>query len=682
MPDTEIRYIKGVGERRAQMLSKLGIHTVGDLLGYYPRGYEDRSQMKPICALTGGDTVCFQGQLYAPLRHSVTANRRMTLQSAVITDGTGKILLRWFNQPWLKEQLVPGKVYLFFGTVTEGRGGWEVVNPLADDADNPRFTGRIMPIYPLTAGLTQKTLQTLIASCLEMAEDSIEETLSDTLLERYDLCSRREAVRHIHLPDSAEHFRRARRRLVFEELLFLRLGMRLMKGRKSGLEAKPLDNREGLDSLIASLPYSLTGAQQRTLDEILQDMAGSEPMNRLVQGDVGSGKTVVAALALYVCVRSGMQGALMAPTEILAAQHYETLDRMLTPLGIHVALLTGGLTAKNKRLMQEQIASGEAQIVIGTHALLSDAVSFPRLGLVVTDEQHRFGVRQRALLARRGGAPHLLVMTATPIPRTLALILYGDLEISAIDELPAGRQPIKTYCVGSALRERMYGFLEKKMAEGRQIYVVCPLVEESETEDLKSAEALANSLVGRFPGRTVGLLHGKMKPKAKDEVMSRFAAGEIDLLVSTTVIEVGVNVPNAAVMVVENAERFGLAQLHQLRGRVGRGGYESFCILVSDGGTAITRERLKIMCETNDGFVISEKDLELRGPGDFFGTMQHGLPPLRIANLYEDRDVLRETGRCTEEILDSDPYLAKEENLPLRREVEHMFSRVGSFELN
>jgi ATP-dependent DNA helicase RecG len=680
-----LQYLKGVGEARAALFQKLGIFTVGDVISHYPREYEDRSRLKKLIELQDGDQCSFEGIIAS--KPVVSRPRRgLTICRASIRDDTGIINATWFNQPYLKDTFKPGDKYLFYGKITKRRT-FEVLNPVYERIGDcgPVNTLRIIPIYPSTGKLTQNAIRSVIRNALEYAGDSLEEVLPQWVRESYGLAGIRYAVKNIHYPENDEAFLKARERLVFEELFLLQTALMSLKSASEKTQAGiRFGAGDEVRSFIEDLPFKLTNAQLRVFSEIEHDMESTKVMNRLVQGDVGSGKTIVAVLALVKAVKSGYQGAFMAPTEILAGQHYITVTRLLAPLGIRICLLTGSTSAKESRMILDKISSGDIDIVIGTHALLEDKVVFKNLGLVVTDEQHRFGVRQRAALGRKGDNPDMLVMTATPIPRTLALILYGDLDISVIDELPPGRKKVLTYAVDSGMRERVNRFIRKQVSEGRQVYIVCPLVEESDAVEARSASGLSAELAEKtFSDLRVGMIHGKMKPSEKEEVMSRFVAGDIDILVSTTVIEVGVNVANATLMVVENAERFGLSQLHQLRGRVGRSEYQSYCILFNNNKSEVARERMKVMEKTSDGFVISEKDLELRGPGDFFGTRQHGIPDLKIANLYRDTDILKKAQEAALKLLETDRSLESPENRPLAKAVREKFSgAVKSVSMN
>ena len=587
----------------------------------------------------------------------------------------GSGIVTWFNQPYLKDKFIIGNKYKFFGKVSLKAGRVMFNSPVFDVGEKVQNTGRIIPIYPLTYNLSQNNLRKTMEEAIKIVYGNLQETLPQYLIKQYNLEDINNATKNIHFPKEFEDFNIARNRLVFEELLSVQLALLELKNNyiteKKGIQ---FDKNVKMSDVINTLPFKLTKAQLRVLEEIDENMESDKVMNRLLQGDVGSGKTVVAMCAAYKAVKSGYQAAIMAPTAILTTQHLENFKKILDKLNIKCELLISGITKKKKEDILNRLKNGEIDILIGTHAIIEDNVIFKNLGLVVTDEQHRFGVRQRAKIAEKGNNPDVLVMTATPIPRTLALILYGDLDISIIDELPPNRKKIETFAVNKNMTERVNNFIKKQIDEGRQAYIVCPLVEENEEMDLKSVEALYETYSKEvFPQYKVEYLHGKMKQKEKDDIMERFKNGKIDILISTTVIEVGVDVPNSNIMVVENAERFGLAQLHQLRGRVGRGEYKSYCILKYEGKGETIRKRMKVMCETNDGFVISEKDLELRGSGDFFGTMQHGLPEFKIANLFEDIEMLKKVQVVAMEILEKDPKLEKEENKPLRRLIQDKF---------
>lgn len=674
MLSRNIGNIEGVGERREKLFKRLGIGTAADLLCYFPRGYEDRSTIKNISDLQDGESVCIRARAQSNF-NSRRVRRNLSYQKITVTDDTGIAYITWFNQSWIMKDFDLTTEYTYYGKVTIRNSRVEMTSPVIVKEN------KIEPIYPLTAGLTQNVFRMTMEKCLPYIRE-IPESIPDWIREKYTLCGIDYAIRNIHFPESFEKFEFARTRLAFEELLTLQLGLRLLKHRRVEMGGTPLCETSGVEDFVEKLPFSLTNAQKRVVDEILSDMAKDKVMNRLVQGDVGSGKTVVAAIAMLVAAQGGAQAAMMAPTEILANQHFESLSPLLEKEGITVGLLTGSQPLKQKREICEKIENGVIQVVIGTHALIQSVVKFKKLRLVVTDEQHRFGVKQRAALAEKGGSPHLLVMTATPIPRTLSLILYGDLDVSIIDELPPGRKTIDTFTVDERMRERINKFMLKQLAEGRQVYIVCPLIDESEVMELKAAAEYADKLKQTvFKNHVVGLMHGKLKGKEKEEIMSKFAKGEIHVLVSTTVIEVGVNVPNASLMVIENAERFGLSQLHQLRGRVGRGEYQSYCILFCQGGGEVTRQRMKIMQETNDGFKIAEKDLQLRGPGEFFGTRQHGVPELKVANLYLDLQLISQTAQVAETVISDDPNLDLEHNRMLRYKIEKMFAETGEFGL-
>jgi len=682
-----IMNIKGVGEARAKLFHRLGIFNIEDLITHFPYDFEDRSSIKKICELTEGESCTFEGIVMSKVTER-NIRRGLTLYQAYIKDDTGTIIGTWYNQPYIKKVLNVGESYIFYGKIVRGYKTLEVQNPVYEKADKEEFknTMKIVPVYHATANLTQNIIRSVIKNALELVVGNMEDVLPVWVRKKYCLCDINYAFSNIHFPRNEGDIKNARYRLVFEELFLLQLGLLSIKtvlfDGKEGIAFEP--NRKVMEDFIDSIGFKLTNAQKKVWEEIEKDMESSRVMNRLVQGDVGSGKTIIAALALVKAVKSGYQGAMMVPTEILAKQHYESLKKIMDKHGITTALLVGSLTKKQKSELLLKIESGEIDIVIGTHALIEEKVRFSKLGLVVTDEQHRFGVRQRAMLSNKGINPDILVMTATPIPRTLALILYGDLDISIIDELPPGRKTVKTYAVDNSMRERINGFIKKEILEGRQAYIVCPLVDESDEIEAKSPRKTAEKIAKEdFKDFRVGLLHGKMPANEKEEVMQQFLDGEIDILVSTTVIEVGVNVPNATLMVVENAERFGLAQLHQLRGRVGRGLHQSYCILYNESKSQIAKERMKVMQETSDGFVISEKDLLIRGPGEFFGTRQHGLPDLKIANLYRDMEILKKAQEAAQEILKKDRNLCMEENIKLKEKIAEKFmGKLNDVSLN
>jgi len=674
---SSIQYVKGVGEKRAVLLNKLGIHNVEDMLHYFPRDYEDRRHIYNISQLSDGMVCCIK----APVL-TVAAERRFKYNQSVfslsIDDGSGSINVYWFSSPKYKRTFERGTEYIFYGRAVS-RNGWlqfELIE--AEMADKNVKTGKILPVYPLIKGLTQNNLRNMMDNILSDIEH-LEELLPESVVESNSLMNYDRAMRSIHFPEDMEDFELARRRFVFEELFVLQLSLSFIKNRRTQTGGYIFSDISCGREFVDSLPFTLTSSQKTAIREICEDFQSGRPMNRLVQGDVGSGKTVVSACAMFIAVKNGYQAALMAPTEILAAQHYNTFKKFFGDK-IKIALLTGSVTGKKKLL--SEIEGGNYDIVIGTHALIEDNVTFNNLGLCVTDEQHRFGVSQRSKLSGKADFCHVLVMSATPIPRTLALILYGDLDITIITDKPAGRQDIDTFCVKSALRSRAYGFVRKQLEEGRQAYVVCPLVEESENLEAVAGVQFAEKLQRDiFPDYNVGLLHGKMKAKEKDDIMMRFKNGEINLLVSTTVIEVGVDVSNANIMIIENAERFGLSQLHQLRGRVGRGDFKSYCVLVTDSTNDATRQRMAIMTDTNDGFKISQKDLELRGCGEFFGTRQHGLPELKIANLFTDIDILKQAQQQCEKILQTNPYLKGEEYERLRLRIIQMFDKFDGADI-
>ena len=670
--DKDVKYVKTVGPNRVQLLNKLNIYTLKDLIEYYPRDYEDRSKPKNLYECTDGEEVLIEAM--AAGRITEMHKGRMTISRLIVKDQTGTCYITWFNQGYLRDKFQPGRMYRFFGKISNKNGRLEMNSPVYDEIDQSKNTGKIIPIYPLTYELKQNTLRKIIENGLAEVKGKLTETLPEYILKENNLWDINNTIERIHFPIEFSDFNKARERLVFEELLTTQLALLKLKNNyEHETDGIQFSKDVYMSDVINILPFKLTKAQLRVLEEIDRDMESNKPMNRLLQGDVGSGKTVVAMIAAYKAVKSGYQATIMAPTAILASQHLESFQGILEELGIKTELLISSVTKKKKSEILEKLQSGEIDILIGTHAILEENVVFKNLGLVVTDEQHRFGVKQRGTIASKGQNPDVIAMSATPIPRTLALILYGDLDISIIDELPPNRKKIETYAVRKNMEERVNNFIRKQITEGRQAYIVCPLVEENEDmEGLQSVIELAEKET--FSEYKVAYLHGKMKPKEKDEIMERFKNGEIQILIATTVIEVGVNVPNSSIMVVENAERFGLAQLHQLRGRVGRGEYQSYCILKYEGNSETIKQRMKVMCDTNDGFIISEKDLELRGSGDFFGTEQHGLPEFKIANLFEDIAVLKKVQRLALKIMEDDPLLEKEKNAKLNNLVKEKFS--------
>ena len=671
---TDIRYIKGVGEKKALAFHKLGVYTLRDLVSCFPRRYEDRSQYKPIALTQDGESVCICA-FVANTPQLTRVRRGLELVRFQAVDESGEVNITYFNQSYLKDALHRGETYIFYGKIEIKGTRRSMTNPVYErEGMENRVTGRIVPIYPLTAGLNQRVMMQSVRQGLDNCGEQLPEVLPESVRERNRLVQTRYAYENIHFPADLGALELARRRLIFEELFVLACALGRLRGERVRSGGIPVEAAD-LEEFWAALPFSPTGAQRRAVAQAVEDMRAGLVMNRLVQGDVGSGKTLVAAALIWYVWKSGLMSAFMAPTEILAEQHFETLSRMLGPLGLRVGRLTGAMSAKEKRTVKTSLKDGTLDLIVGTHALFSADVEYANLGLVVTDEQHRFGVEQRSALIGKGGRPHVLVMSATPIPRTLALIIYGDLDVSIIDELPPGRQKVDTFAVNESYRARLNGFIRKLTGQGRQVFVVCPMVEENEDlpVPLKSAEEHARSLQQEFPELTVACVHGRLKPKEKDAVMAAFAAGETQILVATTVIEVGVDVPNAALMIVENAERFGLSQLHQLRGRVGRGQHKSYCVLVSDADTDEVRARLDILSKTNDGFKVSEEDLRLRGPGDFFGSRQHGLPAMHIADLGGDIQVLQKAQQEANALLQADPALVRPENAALRESVERLF---------
>ena len=674
-PDTPVRYLKGVGPKTAERFEKLGILTLSDLLCHYPRRYLDFSKPYSI-AEAPADTECVvKAEVFAkPGGRILPGGRRMERITA--GDDVSSLEITWFNNPYAAQKLELGQEYYFQGIVTGGMLRRQMVNPQVR-TDAQVKSSPFEAVYPQTEGLTSSAIAKCVRQLLPHAE-LLPDPLPSEMLKKYRLLSKADAVRAIHCPATEEEAFAARRRLIYEELLVLQLGIGRMKNHGAASTGAPMKKADA-SPFWESLPFSPTGAQRRAVEEILTDMSGETSMNRLLQGDVGSGKTLVAAAAIWACIRAGYQAALLAPTEILASQHAENLNRLLSPFGMRVALLTGGMKAAARRTTLAAIRDDEADLIVGTHAILSEGVEFARLGLAVVDEQHRFGVRQRGLLAEKAANPHLLVMSATPIPRTLGLLMYGDLDISILDELPPGRKPVKTRCITGKKRVDLYGFLDREIDSGRQVYIVCPAIEDAGGSGLNAVKSYYEDIAKAYlPDRRVGLMHGKLKPKEKAEVMDDFKSGRLDALVSTTVIEVGVDVPNATVMVIENAERYGLSALHQLRGRVGRGAAESWCFLVSDNASESVQKRLKFLCSTSDGFAVAQYDLETRGPGDFFGSRQHGLPTLQIADLMNDTRTLHAAQSEAVALLAEDPLLERPEHALLARQVEQMFDKAGT----
>ena len=685
--NTPLTEFPGVGEVRAKKLEKLGLVRCADLISYFPRDYEDRRQVYSIRSAPLGQKVCISAMAAEHPRLS-RIRKGLDLVKLKVVDQAGALHITFFNQGYVERALRAGEEYIFYGVVEEQGSRRTMVNPIFERVGKQNFTGCIVPVYPLTAGITNHLLCTLTQQAVAACAQDMPETLPRGVRLDHELAQAEFSYRNIHFPESFQALELARRRLTFEELFYLSAGLAMLKGRRGDVLGCAIPSRP-MEEFLARLPFPLTGAQRRVMEEIAGDMASGRPMNRLVQGDVGSGKTVVAAYAAWLAAGAGYQSALMAPTEVLAEQHFRSLSALLEPAGVRVGLLTGSITPAGKKKVRQALAAGEIDLIIGTHALLSQGVEFAKLGLMVADEQHRFGVAQRAALAAKGDSPHVLVMSATPIPRTLALIIYGDLDVSVIDELPPGRTPVETYVVREDKRARMYNFVRRLVGEGRQVYIICPAVEEN-TEgtmqnvewegdgpalDLKAVTTYAKKLQTEvFPDLRVDFLHGKMKPREKEAVMAAFAAGETQVLVSTTVIEVGVDVPNAALIIIENAERFGLSQLHQLRGRVGRGKHQSYCVLITNTRSVEAMQRLRTLASTTDGFKISEEDLKLRGPGDFFGSRQHGLPQMKLADLAGDMRLLSEAQESARRLLMADPTLSQPENRPVLERVRTLFA--------
>lgn len=679
MFNTDIKYLKGVGEKRAQLFRKVGAPTIGALLCLYPRDYEDWTKPHTIESAPIGHQCCIRAAVATSVSRKFVKNG-MTLYRLTVFDQTSRMNITFFNNHFAANKLKVGDDLLFYGKVGGTPLRKEMVSPIFESSVSGK---RLRPIYPQTSGLSSRQIESAVKQAFSMLPEQVKDPIPKNILEKYDLCDLRFALENVHFAKDTESLEKAKQRLIFEELLVLQLGMKNLKGGFSKTNTNIVFCEDYSDEFYSILPFSPTNAQKRVVTECINDMKkNAVPMSRLVQGDVGSGKTAVAAALCYSIVKNGVQAAFMAPTEILAEQHYQSLKKLFESTGIRIEILTGSTRTKARRRILNELSVGMIDLIVGTHALISDNVEFKRLGLVVTDEQHRFGVSQRSKLAEKGDNPHILVMSATPIPRTLALIIYGDLDISVLDELPPGRQKVDTYHITSEKRPRAFGLLKRLIDEGQQCYIVCPLVEEGEN-NMIAAEQYAEKLKNNeFANYRVGLIHGKMNPADKDRIMAEFMQGNIDVLVSTTVIEVGVNVPNAVVMLVENAERFGLSQLHQLRGRVGRGKHKSYCILISDSKSEQTYKRLNIMTQTNDGFKIADEDLKLRGPGDFFGSRQHGLPSLKIANMVSDVSLLSKAQEAAQLILEDDQALEKEENKGIKAEVNRLFLQIGQQGLN
>lgn len=671
----DIRFLKGIGEARAKAFNRLGVRTLKDLLSFFPRAYEDRSRTVPIALAAGEDKVCIRAMVAAEPTLS-RVRRGLELVKLRAVDDSGSVNITYFNQSYIRQQLHSGETYIFYGRVEKNGSMLSMTNPVFELCDGPHsVTGRIVPVYRLTTGVSNKVLIAAVRRGLDECGEPLPDYLPETVSHERQLCQSAFAYENVHFPKDFITLDVARRRMIFEELFVLSCALTRMKSSRvarRGVKIKTPDLRE----FYAGLPFTPTGAQMRAIEDALRDMASGVGMNRLLQGDVGSGKTLVAAACIWCAAKAGQQSAMMAPTEILANQHFDTLSSLLEPYGVKVVRLVGSMKAAERRAVNEMLKSGEAQLAVGTHALISEDVEYNKLSLVITDEQHRFGVSQRAALISKGKYPHILVMSATPIPRTLALMIYGDLDVSVIDELPPGRQRVDTFAVNESYRERVNNFIRKQTAEGHQVFVVCPAIDENEENplDIKTAREYAEELGSSvFPDLRIGCIHGKLKTAEKDKIMRAVVSGEIDVLVSTTVIEVGVDIPNATLMVVENAERFGLSQLHQLRGRVGRGAAKSYCILVSDEKYADAWERLQILEKENDGFKISEEDLRLRGPGDFFGSRQHGLPEMHIADLCTDVRVMKDAQDAAAQVLKADPNLSSPENAALKARIDELF---------
>ncbi len=670
-----ITILKGIGPTKAKQFANLNIFTLGDLICHFPRGYEDRTKLLPIEKLEPDQPACFKAMVMNTPR-TAHIRKGLDITRVQVADTTGRLNVTFFNNKYVSEQLQYGREFIFYGAVSGDFIGYSMTNPVFETLDSqPVTTRRVLPIYPLTAGLSNASVLKAVRQALAVC-DTPPEIIPEAVRQEFGILGADRAYYAIHEPASMAEAELAKKRLIFEEFFVFSAGLSLMRASRAGKTVKPFDTLD-LTPFLDALPFRLTGAQRKAVDEIREDFRKGAPMNRLVQGDVGSGKTMVAAAAAYLTAMNGRQTALMAPTEILAEQHYQSLSRLFAPLGITVGLLTGSQTQKEKRITRERIAAGEIRLAVGTHALLSDTTTFHDLGLVIADEQHRFGVAQRSQLSSKGNDPHLLVMSATPIPRTLALLLYGDLDVSIMNELPPGREAVDTFLVGESYRARINAFIRKQVTEGHQCFVVCPAVEENEDLGIKAATAWAETLQKTvFPDLRIALLHGQMKAGEKEEAMAAFARGEADVMVATTVIEVGVDVPNATLMVIEDADRFGLSQLHQLRGRVGRGKAKSYCILTSHNKNPETLQRLKALCKTTDGFKIAEEDLALRGPGDFFGSRQSGLPTFRVANLSYDLQTLKDAQAASAQWIEEYGTSDAPEAQALRSRIGELFARA------
>lgn len=677
---TNIQYLKGVGPKRAARLRRLNIDTIEELLYFIPRSYDDRTEFKTLRDSKIGEKVGLEIQIIGH-GNIIRPRKNLSILKVPFKDSTYNGYLVWFNQDYLKDKFTIGEKLRVNGKLNKIGNEIQLMNPIVEKTNQMDKLGKIFPIYPLTDGLTNNEIIKIVKTSLNEYLNYVKEFLPKDTLNKYNLIDIKEAIINIHFPQSNLMLKEAKKRLAFQELLTLQMGLFLIKNNNNQqYKGIKFEKHEAISEFIQNLSFKLTNAQLKVFSEIEEDMEKETQMNRLVQGDVGSGKTIVAILAMYKAILSGYQAVMMAPTEILATQHYESIKGFFSKYNINTDLLIGSISPKNKEEILVRLKKGEINILVGTHAIIQDSVEFNNLGLAITDEQHRFGVKQRAILSQKGKNPDILVMTATPIPRTLALIIYGDLDISIIDELPPGRKEIETYAVGSDMTVRVNNFVKKQILSGRQAYIVCPLIEENESLDINAAEELYKSFKDDiFKEFRVGLLHGKMRPREKENVMDEFKNHKIDILVSTTVIEVGVNVPNSNIMVIYNAERFGLAQLHQLRGRVGRGEYQSYCILINESNSKVSRERMRILQSSTDGFVISEKDLEMRGPGEFFGTKQHGLPELKIANLFTDIDILKLAQKEAIEILRKDPRLLENNHVDLKNKIKKMFTESQDY---